>query len=146
VARQRRGRTQVAQTVNAPEISDTQAPQTNSRNTTTNTGERKMAGGLTADQIAQLLGSTRSKGQYVVYLNEFLDSEEGGVCANEQWVAIKDKKASTIKQGFENAKDKKDARDDAQFVKVITNDDKVFLINLKVAGMADEAAPEEEAA
>lgn len=102
--------------------------------------------GLTNEQIAQLLGSTRSKGQYVVYLNEFLDSGEAGVCANDEWVAIKDKKASTIKQGFENAKDKKDARDDAQYIKVITNEEKVFLINLKVAGMTDEVEPEEVAA
>jgi len=102
---------------------------------------------LTPDQIASLLASTRTKGQYAEFLGEFLASGESGVNANDEWVAIRDKKASTIKQGFESAKDKKDAPEDAQYVKVLVSEDKVYLINLKAAGVempADEDAPAEE--
>lgn len=102
--------------------------------------------GLTAEQVQALLANTRSKGQYTEYLNAFLESGEQGVCANDEWVAIRDKKASTIKQGFVNAQDKKDAHEDAQFVKVLVNEDKVYLINLKAAGVATEAETEEEVA
>jgi hypothetical protein len=108
----------------------------------TNTGEHKMAG-LSAEQIAQLLGKTRTKGQYVVYLNQFLESGEGGLCVNEQWVDLRDKKAATLKQGFEGAKDNKEAQDGSENVKVIANEDKVYLINLAAAGIE---VPEEAAA
>ena len=96
--------------------------------------------GLTADQIQILLGKTRTKGDYVVKLNSFLESGEQGISVNETWVELKDKKATTLKQGFENAKANKEAHADAEFVKVISSDDQVFLVNLKVAGMADEAS------
>lgn len=102
--------------------------------------------GLSADQISALLSQTRTKGQYSIYLASFLDSGEQGVCVNEQWADLRDKKASTLKQGFENAKDSKGAHADAEFVKVISNDDKVYLINLKAAGLEAEAATEPEAA
>lgn len=111
----------------------------------TNQGERKMAG-LTAEQIQQLLGKSRSKGQYIVHLNSFLASGEGGVCANDEWVDLADKKATTLKQGFENAKTNKDATDGAENVKVLVNEDKVYLINLTAAGVAADAEPEAEAA
>lgn len=94
---------------------------------------------LTPEQIQALLGKTRSKGQYVEYINEFVNSGEGGVCANDQWVAIRDKKATTIKQGFENAKQNKEAVEGAENVKVISNEDKVFLINLAAANLATDA-------
>lgn len=113
------------------------APQTN----TPKTGERlKMA--LTPDEIQALLGKTRQKGQYTEMLAEFLASGEGGTCANEEWVAIRDKKASTIKQGFVNAIEKAGAPEGADKVKVISNEDKVYLINLAAADVtvAQEAA------
>lgn len=101
---------------------------------------------LSAEQIQALLASTRSKGQYTEYLNAFLASGESGVCANDEWVSIRDKKATTIKQGFENAKEKKDVAEDAEFVKVISNEDKVYLINLKAAGVEMPATAEAAAA
>lgn len=94
--------------------------------------------GLTADQIQALLGKTRTKGDYVVKLNSFVESGEQGISVNETWVELKDKKATTLKQGFENAKSNKEANPDAEYVKVISSDDQVFLVNLKVAGMANE--------
>jgi hypothetical protein len=96
--------------------------------------------GLTADQIQALLGKTRTKGDYVVKLNAFIESGEQGICVNETWMELKDKKATTLKQGFENAKDNKETSEDAEFVKVIANEDLVYLINLKAAGLASEDA------
>jgi hypothetical protein len=100
---------------------------------------------LTAEQIAQLLGKTRQKGVYIQYLNQFLQSAESGVCVNEQWIDLKDKKASTLKQGFENAKENKEAADGSEFVKVIANEDKVYLINLQAAGIETPEAVESAA-
>lgn len=102
-------------------------------------GVSHMAGGLSAEQIQALLGKTRTKGQYLEYLNTFVTSGEGGVCVNDEWVALRDKKATTLKQGFENAKEKKEAAEGSEFVKVIANEDKVYLINLTAAGVEAEA-------
>lgn len=96
--------------------------------------------GLTAEQIQALLGKTRSKGQYIVLLNQFLESGEAGVCVNEEWMELRDKKATTLKQGFENAKENKDAAEGSDQVKVIANEDKVFLINLTAAGIEQQVA------
>lgn len=117
----------------APQVENT--TNTNSTNNGTTQGESKMAG-LTAEQIQQLLSTSRSKGQYVAYTNEFLASNEAGVCVNEQWADLADKKASTLKQGFENAKTNKESSDGADKIKVMVNEDKVYLINLALAGGA----------
>ena len=95
---------------------------------------------LTPEQIAELLGGTRTKGDYVVKLNSFVESGEAGVCVNEQWLEMKDKKAQTLKQGFEAAKEKKDAVEGSANVKVIAKGDLVFLINLAAAGVEVPAA------
>jgi len=86
--------------------------------------------GLTPEQIDALLSKTRTKGEYVVSLNEFLSSGEAGVCVNDQWKQMGGKKATTLKQGFEAAKDKKEANDGADKVIVKTDEEKVYLINL----------------
>lgn len=112
-------------------------PQNTQANNGTNEDNKesvfKMA--LTPEQIAQLLSTSRSKGQYNVYLGKFVESGDAGVCANEEWVDLATKKASTVAQGFENAKKNKDAPEGAEFVKVLKNEDKVYLINLKAAGV-----------
>lgn len=102
--------------------------------------------GLTSEQIAALLGNTRTKGQYTVYLTDFLTSGEQGICVNEQWVDLAGKKATTLKQGFENAKDNKNAPDGAENVKVISNEDKVYLINLTAAGIEAPATADDNEA
>lgn len=105
---------------------------------------------LSREQVESLLSGTRTKGQYITYLNEFIESGEEGECANEKWVDLAQKKAATLKQGFESAKDNKLAHEDAQYVKVIMSGDKedakVYLINLKVAGVTDVPVedPDEE--
>jgi hypothetical protein len=85
---------------------------------------------LSNDQIMALLSKTRQKGVYTDRLNEFIASGEGGLCVNEQWPDLGGKKATTLKQGFEAAKDKKEASEGADKVIVKTDEDKVYLINL----------------
>lgn len=99
-------------------------------NNGTNNKERKLMA-LTDEQIAALLANTRTKGGYSVKLVEFLDGGDAGIAVAENWPELKDKKDSTVAQGFENAKKNKDAPAAAEFVKVIKNDGQVFLINLK---------------
>lgn len=104
--------------------------------------------GLTAEQIQALLGGARQKGQYLKLLNEFCESGESGVDVQETWMELRDKVASTIKQGFDSAKEKKDVHADAEFVKVIVNTvgegdnavKHVYLINMKAAGLAEQEA------
>lgn len=104
--------------------------------------------GLTDEQIKVLLSTTRTKGQYITYLAEFLDSGEKGVCVNEEWIDLSEKKSSTLKQGFENARENKNAPDGADAVKVIVSGDKedarVYLVNLKAAGVAAETVTTED--
>lgn len=132
MAKQRKGKATQVQAEPQTAV-DTVTPNTNTTN-----GERKLMA-LSAEQIQALLGKTRQKGQYLDMLTEFVNSGEGGVCANEQWVAIRDKKATTIKQGFENAKEKKEAPAGSENVKVISNEDQVYLINLAAEAVAAEA-------
>lgn len=94
--------------------------------------------GLTQEQIDALLSKSRSSG-YTEKQNEFLASGENGVCVNEQWPEFKDKKANTLKQGFEGAKTKKDAAEGADKIKVVVADDKVYLLNLATQAEAVEA-------
>jgi hypothetical protein len=97
------------------------------------TKENRMPG-LTPDQIQALLGKTRQKGIYEKYLIDFVNSNEGGINVNEEWMDLREKKATTLKQGFENAKDKAHVMEategKAANVKVLASDDQVYLINL----------------
>lgn len=111
-------------------------------NNTNNTNERqgtKMAGGLSPEQITALLGASRTKGVYIAKLTEFMGSGEQGVDVAEQWPELAEKQASTVKQGFENAKNSKNAPAGVDNVRVITNEEKVYLIN---TGTPPEAAQE----
>lgn len=97
-------------------------------------GNNNMAA-LDHDQIMALLSKTRQKGVYTERLNEFISGGEQGISVNETWADLRGKKATTLKQGFEAAKDKKEALDGAD--KVIVKSDKaedgtesVYLINL----------------
>lgn len=84
---------------------------------------------LTAEQIASIYSKRRTKGLYTQFLAELLESGENGVDVKEQWPQLKDKKATTIKQGFENAKEKKDAPEGSDHVDVIVDGEDVFLVN-----------------
>ena len=110
--------------------------------TTEKEGKKRMAG-LTSEQVAALLSKTRTKGQYIVRLNEFIDSGDMGVEVGEQWVEFRDKKGTTLKQGFDNAKDHKEIHEGADNIQVIKQDEKVYLVNLaheEIAQSQEEAA------
>lgn len=101
--------------------------------------------GLTAQDIAQLLAKTRQKGLYIQKMNEFLASGELGVSAKSTWVELADKKDTTLKQGFDNAKGSKEVADGAENVRVISQEGDVYLVNLTLAadqveGVETEAA------
>lgn len=100
--------------------------------------------GLTPDQIKGLLANSRTKGEYSEYLGDFIESGDAGVCANDEWVSLADRKDTTVKQGFENAKNAKNAPEGAENVKVIKNEGKVFLINLVVAGMGPDEVTDDD--
>jgi len=85
---------------------------------------------LSNEQIMALLSKTRQKGVYTDRLNEFLASGEQGIEVNSTWPDLGGKKATTLKQGFEAAKDKKEANEGADKVIVKTDEEKVYLINL----------------
>ena len=94
---------------------------------------------LSPEQIREIYAKRRTKGQYADFLAEFLASGDNGVEVKDQWTQLADKKASTIKQGFENAKDKKDAPEGADRVDVIVDGEDVFLINAAMlAGAVEE--------
>lgn len=89
--------------------------------------------GMTPEQILAVLGKTRQKGQYQGLLVEFLDSNEAGVHAQSQWPQLGEKKASTIKQGFEGAIKRKEAPEGSDGVRVLVQDEQVYLINSSLA-------------
>ena len=62
--------------------------------------------GLTQEQIDQLLASSRVQGGYSTKFEEFLASDERGICVNEEWAELANKQANTLTQGFKSAKEK----------------------------------------
>ena len=90
---------------------------------------------LTPEQIQTLLGKTRIKGDYVMKLNAFDASGEQGVSVSETWPDLAGKKATTLKQGFENAKQNKDFKGNADTIRVISNDDLVYLVKVDAASV-----------
>lgn len=102
---------------------------------------------LTPEQIRGIYAKRRTKGQYTQFLSQFLESGENGTDVKETWPQLADKKGNTIKQGFENAKEKKEAPEGADLVDVIVDGEDVYLINaaalspelLAAAGVTDES-------
>jgi len=113
--------------------------------------ERKLMA-LTPDEIRAIYAKRRTKGVYDSKLVAFLDSGEEGVNVRETWpndfpYPGKDaqdkptgKKATSIKQGFENSKGRKESPDGSATVDVIVDGEEVYLINTVLSGMAEELA------
>jgi hypothetical protein len=91
---------------------------------------------------------------YGELLTQFLASGENGVSVREQWATQfawdadkpegeRGKQATTLKQGFENAKDRKDAPEGSENVDVIVDGEDVYLINKAAMGedLSAEAEP-----
>ena len=83
-------------------------------------------GGLTPDQIQDLLGKRRKKGLYEDRLVELMESDELGVNPADTWsIDFAKKSATTMYQGFRNAATKLEISND---VDVIQRDGAVFLL------------------
>lgn len=95
----------------------------------TNATKERKAMALDSDKIRSIYAKRRTKGLYTLFLAEFLASGENGYDVKETWPQLAEKKATTIKQGFENAKEKKEAPDGSEAVDVIVDGEDVFLIN-----------------
>lgn len=100
--------------------------------------------GLTPDQIAQLVASTSQRGQYLDKFKEFMDSGEAGVNVGDTWPEFREKKVATLKQGFENAKNHKNAPAGSSDIRVILNDGQVYLVNYAAAGLSAPAVEDED--
>ena len=99
-------------------------------NTVTDITDRRMKMPLTPDQIKSIYAKRRTKGLYNSLLDAFMESGDPGISVKEEWATqLGEKKATTLKQGFENAKDRKDAPEGSELVDVIVDGEDVFLIN-----------------
>jgi hypothetical protein len=83
---------------------------------------------LSADVINALLASSKQRGQYDAELKSILDSGAKGVQVDLENGTFAGKKAQSVKTGLDNAR-KKLAEDVRDTVRVIMQDDNVFVIN-----------------
>lgn len=116
--------------------------------------------GITAignDQIAELLAKSRQRGQYDEALKNFIKSSEVGIMVSLTEGPFQGKKPASVKTGFVGAtrrpKSDTDATlangPEAKHVRVIQDDDKVFLVRADLAGVdlpENEDVTEEEVA
>jgi hypothetical protein len=107
---------------------------------TVNTNTRRMKMPLSPDEVRAIYAKRRTKGLYDSLLVEFIESGDNGVSVKEQWAELADKKAQTLKQGFENSKDRKGAPEGSDQIDVIVDGENVYLINKVVAGIEAELA------
>lgn len=82
--------------------------------------------GLDASKIGELLAGTRTRNQYGPLLMEFMESDEAAINPAETWPLLKDKKPSSLYQGFRNAADKAGISDE---ILVKLSDDNVFILH-----------------
>jgi hypothetical protein len=104
------------------------------------TNTRRMKMPLSPDEVRAIYAKRRTKGLYDSLLVEFIESGDNGVSVKEQWAELADKKAQTLKQGFENSKDRKGAPEGSDQIDVIVDGENVYLINKVVAGIEAELA------
>lgn len=90
-----------------------------------------MATALDNDVIAQLLASSKTRGQYEDELKAFIARGNRGELVNLTDGVLQGKKPQSVKTGFENARKKLDDETKAT-VQVILNEDNVYLINKAV--------------
>jgi hypothetical protein len=89
---------------------------------------------LSPEEIRKIYAERRTKGEYIAKLTQFMESEEVGISVKEEWnTAFGEKKATTLKQGFENAKDSKAAPEGSELIDVIVDGENVYLINKALA-------------
>jgi hypothetical protein len=97
---------------------------------------------LDPERIKQIYADRRTKGLYMAKLRSFMESGDLGISVKEEWnTEFEGKKASTLKQGFENAKDNKLSPDGSELIDVIVEGEDVFLINRLAAEQDELVAP-----
>jgi hypothetical protein len=101
------------------------------RQGSTQTKERKgnmSVEALNADAIAALLASSRTRGTYDAELKSFIESGEAGVKVSLESGTFAGKKAQSVKTGFESARKREGAPEESEHVRVILQEDAVYLI------------------
>lgn len=74
--------------------------------------------------LAEILASSHGRGEYKAVLQAFLNAE-----VRLAEIPVGERKAQTVKTGFENAKTGKEPPEGSANVKVIKKNDKVYLLN-----------------
>lgn len=104
-----------------------------------------MAQALDMSQINAVLANSTQRGEYDREFDTFLSSGEAGVMVALDSGSFSGRKAQSVKTGFENARKRvaekgtDEAKATAANVRVILNEDKVYLIRQDLVG-ATEAA------
>lgn len=83
---------------------------------------------LSPEQIAELRAKVTVRGEYGRQLQEFIASDEAGVQISLTEGAFKDRKPESVKIGFDNARKSKNAPEGADNVRVLKDEDSVFLL------------------
>lgn len=102
--------------------------------------------GLSNDELATLLGKTRTKNMYGPKLLEFVASDEAAINPRDCWpVEFGNAKVENLYQGFNNAK--KTAKLE-NVVEVRRSEDNIFIlhterVNLSIQAQMDEATASE---
>jgi hypothetical protein len=97
--------------------------------------------GLTQDQIDNVLGSVKTRGEYDRQLKAMIESGEPGVMVSLTEGHFSDRKANSVKTGFESAKVRAAKLDEdwakaAQDVRVLVHDESVYLIRTDIQSAA----------
>jgi hypothetical protein len=101
------------------------------RDTTTG-GTTRMAQGietLNQAEIDELLASSKQRGEYDRQLKAFVESAVAGVQVSLTEGPFQGKKPQTVKTGFDGAIKREGAPAGAENVRVISHDDKIYLLN-----------------
>jgi hypothetical protein len=88
---------------------------------------------LDQDQINDLLGKVSKRGEYDRQLASFLESGEPGIEVSLVEGPFSERKAQSVKTGFESATKRDTAPEGSANVQVMVHDDRVYLIRRDVA-------------
>lgn len=89
-----------------------------------------LKGGLSTEDIAALLSSSRTRNAYAPKIIEFDDSDDAAINVREAWpTEFSAKNASTLYQGFNNALNKADPP--IKHIQVKRMADDVFLLHME---------------
>lgn len=102
--------------------------------TQTHTGGSKVATAIDDSMIAALLAGSKQRGAYDTELKAFIESGEKGAMISLSEGTFAGKKSGSVKTGFENARKREGAPEEAKQVRVIVNEDNVYLVRQDLVG------------